>query len=1398
MHVETVPGHLPAGAIVVPDAQLLFTGDFKRSGVDLILSKDDRELVLRDYFKGEKHAALASPDGAHLTGDIVDALTGHTQFAQADGSTAEAKVIGHVTKLLGTATAIRNGVAIILNQGDNVNKGDVVQSGSDSTLGITFIDGTVFGLGSNAKMVLNEMIYDPNGSNNSSLLSLVQGTISFVAGATAKHGDMKVDTPVATMGIRGTAVLVEIDFEVPGQGGAPPAKFQVLVEPDGTSGSYILFDKTTLNPIATVNVPGTQTIINGQGTVNFLSSVQLSADAQKIINDVFALKFTDNNSNTKLTNNFTDSIVPTFLGLKLGNGDTVPVTVFTANAPDKAVSSTSSSTGKQLDHIPGPPDARAFGGAITEHAGLTHSASTDTASNKITFVDINAGDLPSATAKFDSFSYKDAGNHDVTASLTAEQLAAIAAVEVPLQVLQTAGNNNNGSATWSYSIADSAFDFLAAGETLTLTYLARVDNNYALNNETTFVPFTITITGTNDAPTIATSGGTITERIGTGNTAIDRVSGTVTFTDVDLTDRPVVSAAISSTDPFKYIDAQGHDVTSTLTPEQKAAIAAVEATLSVVQAAGNTHDGSATWTYSVVDKSFDFIAKGETLILNYVAEVDDGHGGVVATPITVSINGADVSVTGTNDVPDITSGPQTGTIRELADTLNASTLDHAQGAIAFTDPDLTDTHAVTITGVSASGVTSGLAGNATVLGWLSLGTLTDSTDGVTGSRPWTFSAADKSFDYLAAGETLKLTYTVQVDDHHGGVVSQPVTITITGTNDAPVVDTDVSGTADTGLHSITERPDITGDSSDFDSSGGTPAFTDVDLSDTHTIGDSAPAFAWSDSNGHALSLSTIQQNALTTASLFGLTLHDSTGTGHGSVDFSYSAADSSFDFLAAGETLTVTYDVIVTDNNHVSSTKPVTITITGTNDAPVAVADSDQGHIVEAGNDVDDTVLPGVPTTTGNVLSNDTDVDLTDTHDVVGVVAGTVSGILSGGVGTAITGTYGSLLVNADGTWTYTLDNNNPATNALAQGAHVDDVFSYTESDHHGGTSTTTLTVGIAGTNDAPTLADVKAGTLTDTAAADSFSDLTGTLVGSDVDTGETASLSYAAFDANNNPVTTAVAGHYGSLTVHADGSYDYVPDAAAIDALSVGAYTDTFTVETTDVHGATGTATLTVNVTGADDAPVIDIADLHVTANDDGTTTISSLSVTDADAASSEPFTLAASTAGADSGTSVNLELGTGLLADINATLKTGVTYEQGGDPPSTDMVTLTVGDGHGATDTVNLIFSVAQSPATPVTLVGTTGKDVFFGTGDQDQFVFAANSNHDTIMNFAPGQDHIDLSAAVTTSDASTWISQHVAASPTNPADTLITIDAADTIVLHNVAVASLTAKDFILHIG
>src|SRR5262249_48838824 len=214
--------------------------------------------------------------------------------------------------------------------GDNVEKGDVVQTGASSTVGLTFIDGTVFGLSANARMVLNEMVYDPNGSNNSSLLSLVAGTITFVAGDTAKHGDMKVDTRVPPMALRGTAVLVEIDFPVPGQSGQPNASFQVLVEPDGTTGSYILFDKNTLQPIAIINQAGQQININN-GVISQTTN-PLPPDVQKLITDVFQQKFTDNtNVNTKSTTPGTDSIVPTSNGLVIKVTDNGTTTANTVN-----------------------------------------------------------------------------------------------------------------------------------------------------------------------------------------------------------------------------------------------------------------------------------------------------------------------------------------------------------------------------------------------------------------------------------------------------------------------------------------------------------------------------------------------------------------------------------------------------------------------------------------------------------------------------------------------------------------------------------------------------------------------------------------------------------------------------------------------------------------------------------------------------------------------------------------------------------------------------------------------------------------------------------------------------------------------------------------------------------
>jgi hypothetical protein len=133
---------------------------------------------------------------------------------------ASAKPIGKVVSAKGTATIEHGSAAVVVaslgNQratvtvGQPVYLGDILQTGADGKLGIAFADGTAFDVSANARMVLDSFVYDPNGHANSSFFSLTKGAFTFVAGKIAKTGDMKIDTPVATMGIRGTTPHVEV------------------------------------------------------------------------------------------------------------------------------------------------------------------------------------------------------------------------------------------------------------------------------------------------------------------------------------------------------------------------------------------------------------------------------------------------------------------------------------------------------------------------------------------------------------------------------------------------------------------------------------------------------------------------------------------------------------------------------------------------------------------------------------------------------------------------------------------------------------------------------------------------------------------------------------------------------------------------------------------------------------------------------------------------------------------------------------------------------------------------------------------------------------------------------------------------------------------------------------
>ncbi len=398
-------------------------------------------------------------------------------------------------------------------------------------------------------------------------------------------------------------------------------------------------------------------------------------------------------------------------------------------------------------------------------------------------------------------------------------------------------------------------------------------------------PVTITITGTNDAPTIAATTdvtGAVTE-IADGaagensNTLTD--TGSFTIADVDLSDVQTVS--------FKPAAA---DYRGTFTP-----------TISDNTTGDGT--GQINWEFSIPDGDIDDLAAGQTLTQTYTITVDDDNGGTVEQPVTITI-------TGTNDAPTITAATDVaGAVTEIADGAageNSNTLTDT-GSFTIADVDLSDVQTVSFKPAAAD-----YRGTFTP-------TISDNTTGDgTGQINWEFSIPDGDIDDLAAGQTLTQTYTVIVNDGKGGTVEQPVTITITGTNDAPTITaaTDVAG-------AVTEMADgATGENSNTLTDTGSFTIADVDLNDVQTV-----SFKPAAADYRGTFTPTVSDNT--------------TGDGTGQINWEFSIPDGDIDDLAAGQILTQTYTVIVNDGKGGTVEQPVTITITGTNDAPTIAATTD-------------------------------------------------------------------------------------------------------------------------------------------------------------------------------------------------------------------------------------------------------------------------------------------------------------------------------------------------------------------------------------------------------------------------------------------------------------------------
>jgi hypothetical protein len=188
-----------------------------------------------------ERVAPASDSGAIRLAQAAPAQPGAPQAPAATPAEPAASApdpadpIGNVATLTGSATVIRNKNSMPLKIKDDIYLNDVLRTSADSTLGVTFNDETTFNLTANARITVDNYVYEDGGSKNAALFNIVKGTVAFVASAVAKTGDMQIATPTATLGIRGTTGLVEVP-EGASAAGQNNVAIKLYPDPDGRVG----------------------------------------------------------------------------------------------------------------------------------------------------------------------------------------------------------------------------------------------------------------------------------------------------------------------------------------------------------------------------------------------------------------------------------------------------------------------------------------------------------------------------------------------------------------------------------------------------------------------------------------------------------------------------------------------------------------------------------------------------------------------------------------------------------------------------------------------------------------------------------------------------------------------------------------------------------------------------------------------------------------------------------------------------------------------------------------------------------------------------------------------------------------------------------------------------------
>jgi len=391
--------------------------------------------------------------------------------------------------------------------------------------------------------------------------------------------------------------------------------------------------------------------------------------------------------------------------------------------------------------------------------------------------------------------------------------------------------------------------------------------------------------------------------------------------------------------------------------------------------------------------------------------------------------------------------------------------------------------------------------------------------------------------------------------------------------------------------------------------------------------------------------------------------------------YSYVPNNAAINALPFGTNPSEVFNLTVSDGLGGIAGQSLTINLTGANDTPVLTAS------LTTASYADTAATDSFSAVTGHLTGHDPDAGTTLIYGVTGGVASTA---LSG-YNLAQAGHYGTVYLNStSGAYTYVPDN--AAMNALPAGANPSETFALTVSD---GTVTTSqsLTISLTGANDTPTLtADVTTVSYVDTAAADFFNAATGQLTGHDPDAGTTLIYGVTGGTASSalSGYNLARAGQYGTLYVNSTiGAYSYVPNNAAINALPVGANTSENFALTVSDSTATTSQSLTIHLTGANDASVISgVMPFNYTVGNPAAVVAPTLTLSDADSSRVTSATVAIG---------AGFSIGNDVLSVNPATLLPGMTASYANNGVLTITGSGTLADYQNVLDSVTFSTNTA-----------------------------------------------------------------------------------------------------------